>query len=374
MIYLDNNATTSLDPRVLDVVLHSLCTNFGNPSSAHQLGQRARQALNRARRTIASYLSVRPQEIIFTSGGTEGANMILQGMARLYPQGHIITSSAEHSCVFATASQLQKAGQAVSFLKPGMWGAVRADAVRAAIRSETKLISLIGVNNETGVKTDIEAIAQVAREADIPFMVDGVAMLGKEPFSIPSGVTAMCFSGHKLHAPKGVGFVFLRGGCKIAPLLIGGGQEFGKRGGTENVAGILGIAEAVRLLESELPSASKKMCCLRDQLQKGLLELIPQAVVNGEGPRVVNTLNMSFPGIDGESLLIALDQVGVAASYGSACASGSRERSRILAEMDIPDERARSAMRFSLSRMTTEEEIQQAIILISQEVKRLRKE
>jgi cysteine desulfurase len=237
-VYLDNNATTALDPRVLRVMVDALENLFGNPSSAHTFGQIARQKINEARRAIALSLGVRPQEVIFTSGGTEGVNCVLKGFCQKNPQAHIISSMAEHACVYATLRELERDGHQVSFLSPGLHGAVTPEAVKSAIQPHTGLICLMAVNNETGVKTDISAIAAIAHEAKIPFFVDAVAWLGKETVVVPQGVSALCFSGHKIHASKGIGFLVLRAGFIMPPLLIGGGQEFGKRGGTENVAGI----------------------------------------------------------------------------------------------------------------------------------------
>lgn len=371
-IYLDSNATTFLDPRVLEVMVTALESLFGNPSSAYGIGQKARQQLNQARRDVAQHLGVRPQEVLFNSCGTEGVNTALRGMSQRFPKGHIVTSTAEHACVYATVKELEGAGHPVTYLSPGLWGAVSPEAVQAALRPDTALIALMAVNNETGVKTDMEGIAAIAHQAGVPLLVDGVALLGKESFAIPAGVSAMAFSGHKLHAPKGVGILVLRTSWKIPPLLTGGGQEYGKRGGTENIAGILALAESIRLLDTELLPATQRMRRLRDRLQTGLGR-IEDTQVNGEGPRVGNTLNMSFANIEGESLLIALDQAGVCVSHGSACSTGAFEPSRILIGMGISEDRARSAMRFSLSRFTTEEEIDRAIQIVSEQVHRLRK-
>lgn len=364
-IYLDNNATTAIDPQVLNAMIAGLQESYGNPSSAHQLGQRVRQQVNQARRVIAQYLAVRPNEIIFTSGGTEGLNTLIRGYCQKHPKGHVVTSATEHACVHTTLKELESKGQPVSFLRPGAWGAITEAQVRAALRPDTALITLMAVNNETGVKTDIAAIALLAREKGIPFFVDGVSWMGKEKVVIPAGVSAICFSGHKFHAPKGIGFTFWSHTLKDVPALItGGGQEYSKRGGTENVPGILALAEAIKVLESEMPAATERMARLRNRLEAGILAGVPGAVVNGEGPRVCNTVNISFPGQDGESLLIACDQAGLAVSHGSACASGALEPSRILTEMDLPADRCRSAMRFSLCRWTTEAEIDAAIEVV----------
>lgn len=360
-IYLDNNATTFIDPRIVDVVVHNLSQAQGNPSSIHSYGQEAKAVLNKARRTIADYLKVKPGEIIFTSNGTESMNFLIKGVLNPVSKGHIITSSTEHACVFATCQSLQSQGWSVDFISPGLYGALTPETVEAAIRPDTCLITLMAVNNETGVKTDISAIAALALKHRIPFMVDGVALLGKEPFEIPAGVTGMGFSGHKFHAPQGCGFAFIRSGVKMHPLLLGGEQESGRRGGTENLIGIIAMAEAIRLLNSELPEASERMERLRDKFEKGVLERLPTAKINGSGPRVVNTTNMTFPGLEGETLLTRLDMAGVAASHGSACSSGALEPSRILLNMGIPRREAESALRFSLSRMTTEADIDQAV-------------
>lgn len=372
-IYLDNNATTPLDPRVLEAVVHNLSSFSGNPSSIHSFGQESRRNLIQARYSIAAYLGVKPTEIIFTSGGTEGLNMILQGIMGNAPQGHLITSDLEHAAIYATAKNMASKGCQVTFLSPGLWGALSAKDVKEALRPNTSLIALMAVNNETGVKTDIEGIASLAREAGIPFLVDGVALLGKELFNIPLGVSAMCFSGHKLHAPKGVGFAFIRNNLRFPSLLTGGPQEYGKRGGTENISGIIGLAKAIEVLKQELPSASQYMCSLRDKFEKGIMGNIPDVKVNGLGPRVVNTTNIAFMGVEGESLLTSLDMEGIAVSHGSACSSGALEPSRVLLKMGISLEQARSSIRFSFSRYNTESEIDTCLETLKRLVVRLRK-
>lgn len=360
-VYLDNNAGTFVDPDVLQAVIQNLQSSEGNPSSIHAEGQAARQRLTLARQVIADYLKVKSKEIIFTSGGTEALNTMLRGFCQSYPKAHVITSLVEHSSVYQTALLLQQQGCDVTFLPTGLMGTVTADAVKKALKPSTRLIVLMAVNNETGVKTDIESIAGIAQASNAFFLVDGVALLGKESFSIPAGVSAMCFSGHKVHAPKGVGFLFWRTQMHILPMITGGHQEFNRRAGTENIPGIVGLSKAVSLLNHLLPEATERMRMLRDYLEEGLLSALPFAVVNGEGPRVVNTLNMSFPGIDGEALLMHLDRKGIAVSLGSACSSGAIEPSRILLNMGMPMELARSAVRFSLSRFTTKDEIDTCI-------------
>jgi cysteine desulfurase len=228
------------------------------------------------------------------------------------------------------------------------------------------------VNNETGVKTDIHAIASIAKQANVPLIVDGVALLGKEPFEIPQGVSAMAFSGHKLHGPKGSGLALIRSSLSLYPLLTGGDQETGRRAGTENLPAIIGFAKAIQLLDEELPEATTRMHMLRQRLEEGLQQAIGPLVINGQGPRICNTSNISFPGVEGETLLIALDMAGIAVSHGSACASGALEPSRILQNMGISKTLSRSSVRFSLSRWTTSEEIDACIEITSSIVKKLK--
>jgi cysteine desulfurase len=290
--------------------------------------------------------------------------MLLKGFFTEAPRGHIITSSVEHAACYNTVKALEKAGCRVTYLDPGPVGAVTPEAVKKNITYDTRLISLMAVNNETGVKTDIEAIAQIAQERGIPFIVDGVALLGKERFIIPDGVTAMAFSGHKIHAPKGVGFAFVRKSLKLIPYLTGGPQEAGRRAGTEDLLAICGLGRAVELLQTQLDSSITEMQRLRDHFEKSLLAL-GNVVINGDGPRVCNTSNLAFLGLEGEALLMKLDLEGVAASHGSACTTGALEPSRILLNMGFSQDRAAASLRFSLSRYTTQEEIDRAIHLIT---------
>lgn len=371
-IYLDNNGTTGVDARVLEAMLPELTSTPNNPSSVHFFGQEAKNRLQHSRETIASYLKVKPHEILFTSSGTESMNLLIRGSFPKEISGHVITSNVEHSCVHKTLKSLQEKGLNVTFLPAGLLGAVSADQVKAAVQSDTRFIILAAVNNETGVKHDLDAIAQVALEAGIPLLVDGVAWMGKEFLHIPHGVTAIGFSGHKFHAPKGTGFVFVRSSLKLKALLTGGEQEYNMRAGTENVPGIVGLAKAVELLNIELPAATQRMALLRDTLEAGLMQKADPVVVNGIGPRICNTCNLSFPHTQGEDLLIALDMAGIAASHGSACSSGALEPSRVLTSMGLPPQIAKSAIRFSLSRNTTMEEIDQTIDIVSEIVRRLR--
>lgn len=360
-IYLDNNASTPLDPLVADCIVKTLPLLQGNPSSSHYFGQTARALINKAKALIASFLKVKSSELIFTSGGTESVNMAIKGLAANKAPGHIITSAVEHSCVIAVCKQLESQGYTVSYLPTGAFGAVQSEAVKAAIRPDTQLITLMAVNNETGVKTDIASIAQIAQNCRIPFFVDAVSQLGKEEIQIIPGISAMAFSGHKIHALQGIGLLYLRAGTKLQPLIIGGEQEYGRRAGTENVLGILSLAKAIELL---LPATYERIQSLRDRFESILLKEIPGLLINGEGDRVSNVSNLAFPGIDGEALLMNLDRSGIAASHGSACSSGSLEPSRILLGMGFPLSRVNSSIRFSLSRLTTVAEIEAACAII----------
>jgi len=368
-IYLDSNATTSLDPRVLKAMLKDLYDLPGNPSSTHYFGQRARQLLIGARKDVAAFLGVRSQEIVFTSGGTEALNMIIGGIADKHTGGHIITSSAEHSAVINPLQHLVKQGWKSTFLNPGPWGALKPEDVKDAIRPDTCLIVLMAVNNETGVKTDIEGVASVALEAGIPFVVDSVALLGKDPVSIPDGVSSMCFSGHKFHGPKGIGVAWVSRSVKFSPLIFGGWQEHGVRGGTENLAGVLGMAEAMNIIDDGVYDTIR---LLRDHFEKSVMGLIRDVNVNGEGPRVSNTSNIAFQGIDCEALLIHLDIAGVAASHGSACSAGALQPSHVLESMGLPTEIINSSVRFSFSRMNTVSEIDKAVEIIARIVTKIR--
>jgi cysteine desulfurase len=364
-IYLDNNATTGVDPRVLEAMLTELSSLPGNPSSIHYYGQEARQRLQYSREIIAAFFQVNPREVIFTSGGTEAMNLMLRGFFSKEISGHAITSNIEHSCVDNTLKSLQKNGLDISFLPAGLLGAVSPEQIQNAIRPNTRFIVLSAVNNETGVKLDIDDIAQTALKAGIPLIVDGIAWLGKELFTLHPGISAICFSGHKFHAPKGIGFAIVRPPMKIHPFITGGQQEYSLRAGTENLPGIIGLAKAVELLNIELPEATSRMAMLRDRLEAGILQRIDSVVVNGIGKRICNTSNLSFPDDYGEDLLIALDMAGIAVSHGSACSAGALEPSRVLTNMGVAPQIARSAIRFSLSRDTTLDEIDTAIEIIA---------
>lgn len=368
-IYLDNNATTVIDPLVAASMTEVMLAGPCNSSSVHSFGQKANSLLSDSRRVISTYLGVKPREFIFTSGGTEAINLFIRGFCMTEEKGHIISSDVEHSAVYKTVQAMEKAGWDVTYVPVGEVGATSAEVVEEAIRPETKLIALMAVNNETGVRTDVEGIARVAAARGIVFFVDGVAWMGKEVVSLPIGVSGAAFGGHKFHGPLGSGLLVLKE--SITPLITGGGQEFGRRAGTENLPAVVGLAKAVGLLKELLPESVMRMKQLRDRFEEGIRAAGVAVEVNGSGIRICNTSNLFFEGVDGESLLIALDQAGVAASHGSACASGALEPSRILLKMGFPLERANSSLRFSMSRMTTEDEVERAVEIVVREVKRL---
>lgn len=358
-IYLDNNATTPLDVAVLDAMIEELAASPHNPSSFHSYGEEGKRILSDARQTIANHLGVRRGEILFTSGGTEGMNLLIRG-ALAGKKGSVIGCPIDHACALETLRNLE--GFELIFLPVNSYGAPHPSSLEKTLRPDTRLIVLSAANGETGVKLDISSFAQIARENGIPLILDGVQLLGKEPFVIPEGVSGMAFSAHKFHGPQGVGFVFCRSGFKLSPLITGGGQEKNLRSGTENLPGIVGMTRAITLLDEAPPI--HKLKALRERFEGALIEAFPEIEINGEGPRLPNTSNLYFPGVDGESLLIALDMQGIAASHASACASGALEPSRVLLNMGYSRERAASSLRFSFSRLNTPEEIDQAALTI----------
>ena len=339
-----------------------------NPSSIHSFGQRAKKILNAARQTTAHYFGGKPEEVIFTSGGTESINLLLRNL----PKGHIITTDLEHACIYRTMKTLESEGFSVSFLSPGMWGAPTPDQVEAAIRPDTKAIVLSASNGETGVKIDLPAMARMAERRGIPLLLDAVSYIGKEPLPLLPGLSAIALSGHKFHSPKGIGALFVRSPLKIAPLSTGGNQESMRRAGTENLAGILGLAEALQILQENEPIFTAHILALRTHFETELLRALPDLSINGLGPRISNTVNIAFHGCDGETLLLHLDLAGIAASHGSACSAGALEPSRVLLNMGLDRRAARSSIRFSLSRLQTRQEIELALERIVPLIRKLR--
>lgn len=362
MIYLDNNATTQLDPEVVALMQKEILKHGANPSSVHALGREAKAKVTAARRQIASCFACLPQEVLFHSGATEGLNTLILGS--LKSGDHVILSAVEHPAVEAPISYLEKLGVEATRLPVGLKGCVSPDDLEKACRENTALIVIQAVNSETGVIHDLEALSHIALRQGIPFVVDGVAALGKLPFKWFKGISACCFSGHKIHAPPGIGFTLCRPTFRFTSLIFGGGQEYGKRSGSENVIGIAALGKAVESAMGNLEEAMLKMGVLRDYFEAELLEAFPNIQVNGQGKRVCNTSNLCFSGVDGETLLMKLDGMGVAASLGSACSAGALEPSRTLLQMGLSQEEALSSLRFSLSRFTTRDEIDRAIQIL----------
>ncbi|MDE3055865.1 MAG: cysteine desulfurase [Verrucomicrobiota bacterium] len=368
-IFLDNNSTTALDPRVLQAVVEELQAPPANPSSTHWFGMRAKERLRKAREECAAFFQVPPEEILFTSSGTESINLMLRGLSR---KGHLVTTEIEHAAVEETVRGLEKEGMSVTWLSVGSFGAPLPESIEAALRADTQAIVLSLAGGETGVRIDLEAIAALAEKKKIPLLLDGVAYIGREKFSLFPAMQAIAVSGHKFHAPKGVGILVHRKDFPIAPLLTGGGQEYRLRSGTENLPGIVGMARALQILGEKQEEIRQKILHLRLHFEKELTRALPDLLINGEGPRISNTSNIAFSGVDGETLLIQLDLAGIAASHGSACSSGALEPSRILLRMGLERKRCRSSVRFSFARTNTKEEVDRSLEIIVRLVKDLR--
>ena len=376
MIYLDHNATTPLHSRVFDAMEPYLKDRFGNPSSLYRPGREAKTAVENARSRIAECLGCHPNEIVFTAGGTEADNLALRGIARSRKNSgnHIVTSSIEHHAVLHTCKMLEEDGYRVTYLPVTENGLIDPDEVARSLTPETILISIMLANNETGVINPVEKIAKLAAERGVLFHTDAVQALGKVPLPVQTlGVDSAAFAGHKIYGPKGSGFLYIKQGTAISPAITGGSHEFGLRAGTENVAGIVGLAEAVMLASSTLETESKRLETLRHRLEVGVSERLSGVTVNGSAaPRVPNTSNLSFQGVDGESILIALDLEGICVSTGSACSTGDPEPSHVLTAMGRSAREAQGAIRFSLGKDTTDQDIDVTVDTLVRTVGRLR--
>lgn len=372
-VYLDNNATTPVLPEVFEAMRPFYLEQFGNASSIHHYGQHARAAVEKARASVAALFNARPAEVVFTSGGTEGDNTAIFGLTQR--GDHVITSTIEHSAVLNSCKRLEQMGCEVTYVPVDGRGELDPDDVRRALRPNTRLISIMMSNNETGVVQPVEEIGKIAREADVFFHTDAVQAAGKVPIDVEKiGCDALSISGHKIHAPQGTGAIYIRKGTLIQPLIYGGSHERQRRAGTENLPGIVGLGKAAELakrwVESDGPA---DMAAMRDTLQNEVLARVEAAGVNGQGaPRVPNTTNLWFDYIEGEALVIALDLKGLAVSSGAACSSGAIEPSHVLLAMALAHDRARASVRISLGKQTTQEDIDFALQVIPETVGKLR--
>jgi cysteine desulfurase len=372
-IYLDNNATTPVLAAVLDAMRPYFEEHFGNASSIHHHGQETRAAVENARESVATLLNCRASELVFTSGGTEADNLAIFGLAR--PGDHLISSTIEHHAVLNACKHLELSGCEVTFVPVDGRGLVDPDDVRRALRPNTRLITIMMANNETGVLQPVDEIGKIAAVADIYFHSDGVQAAGKVPMDVKKiGCDLLSISGHKMHAQQGIGALFVRKGTILQPMLYGGSHERSRRAGTENVPGIVGLGKAAELAHGALQRGDMdQMAVLRDRLQAGILDAVEASGVNGDGaPRVPNTTNIYFDYIEGEALVIALDLKGLAISTGAACSSGAIEPSHVLTAMGLASERARASIRFSLGKQNSSEDVDFALALIPATVAWLR--
>jgi cysteine desulfurase len=372
-VYLDNNATTPVLPEVLEAMRPYFAEHFGNASSIHHHGQETRAAVERARESMAALLGCRASEVVFTSGGTEGDNLAISGLTRA--GDHVISSTIEHHAVLNSCKHLEAMGCEVTYVPVDGRGVVDPDDVRRALRPQTKLITIMMANNETGVLQPIEEIGKIAAEADVYFHTDAVQAAGKVPIDVKRlGCDLLSISGHKLHAPQGVGALYVRKGTIVQPMFYGGSHERSRRAGTENVPGIIGLGKAAELASEALERGDlARMSAMRDHIEQKILSEVEATGVNGEGAlRVPNTTNIHFDYIEGEALVIALDLKGLAVSTGAACSSGAIEPSHVLTAMGLPPEIARASLRFSLGKQNMPDDIQFALDLVPQTVARLR--
>ncbi|MDD4751828.1 MAG: cysteine desulfurase NifS [Desulfitobacteriaceae bacterium] len=375
-IYLDHSATTPALPEVVQTMIPYLREQYGNASSIYRIGRESRKSVEEARRQVANLIGAEPEEIFFTSGGTEADNMAIFGVvAACGEKGkHIITTRMEHHAILHPCEQLEKRGYDVTYLNPDPKGLLRVEDIKKAIRADTFLISIMHVNNEVGTIQPIEEIGLIAREKGIIFHTDAVQSVGKIPVDVKKlGVDLMSLSAHKIYGPKGIGALFIRRNTTIDPFIFGGGQERKRRPGTENVPGIVGFGKAAEIAQRDLPADMERITYLRDKLIDGILSSIPYTQLNGDRQkRIPNNANFSFRFVEGESLLLMLDMKNIAASSGSACTSGSTDPSHVLLAMGIPFEIAFGSLRFTLGKENTEEDIDYVLKVLPLIVERLR--
>ncbi len=375
IVYVDNNATTKVAPEVLDVMLPYFSEYYGNPSSMHFFGGQVQKKVNEARERVAEFLGADPSEVVFTSCGTESDNAAILGTLDSYPEKrHLITTRVEHPAVGNICTYLGRKGYRITELSVDREGRLDLDELKESITEETALVTVMYANNETGVVFPIDEIGEIVKEKRIPFHTDAVQAAGKIPLNMKkSKIDMLSISGHKLHAPKGIGVLYIRKGTRFSPFMIGGHQEKGRRGGTENVPYIIGFGKASELAKAHLAEENSRIKALRDYLEERILEKIPNTLVNGERlHRLPNTLSVSFEYVEGESILLLLSDLGICASSGSACTSGSLEPSHVLRAMGVPFTAAHGSIRFSLSIYSTKEEMDYIIEHLPPIIQKLR--
>ena len=374
-IYMDNNATTRVDPAVLTEMLPYFSELYGNPSSMHLFGGQVGRKLGEARERVAAAFGCLPDEVIFNACGTEGDNTAVRSALASQPEKrHIVTTRVEHPAVLNLVKHLERKGYEATYLGVDEQGRLDLDELRDAIRHDTALVSVMYANNETGVVYPIKEIAEIAKERGVLVHTDAVQVLGKVPFDLKSlPVDFLAVSGHKVHAPKGVGALFVRKGTQFRPFMMGGHQERGRRAGTENTTGIIGLGKACEIAQGNIVHENTVVKALRDRLEKGLLAAVPDARVNGDvDSRLPNTANISFQYVEGEAILLMMDAFGICASSGSACTSGSLEPSHVLRAMGVPFTYAHGSIRFSLSRFNTDADVDLVLAELPKIITRLR--
>lgn len=375
--YLDNNATTQIAPEVVDAMMPMFTENWGNASSAYEFGTRVARIIEENRAKVAALINADPKEILFTSCGTESNNAAISSALRLSPQKqHVITTSVEHSANIKFGKHLRQQGFEVTFLPVESDGSLDIHLLEQSIRPDTAIVSIMFANNETGVINPIEEIAAICRYKEVPFHTDAVQTPGKIVLDVKAlGVDFMSLSAHKLHAPKGIGMLYVRSGAKLQPYIIGGGQERGRRGGTENAPYIVGFARAAELAADSLTDENTRVRALRDRMEDSILKSIPGAARNGsKDERLCNTSNISFAGLEAEAILKKLDQVGICASSGSACTTGSLEPSHVLTAMGMSPARALGSVRFSLSTYNSDADVDQLMFHLPRIIEELKAE
>jgi cysteine desulfurase len=375
-VYLDHNATTQVRPDVLEAMLPYFGEHFGNASSVHAFGQEARAAVEDARAQVAAFLNASPSEIVLTGGGTESDNLAVIGGAHACASKgkHVVTTSIEHDAVRQAADVLEQEGFQVTRVAPSPDGRITAEAIEAALRPDTILVSVMASNNETGVIQPMAEIGAVCAKRSVPFHTDAVQAAGKIPIDVSAWqATLATITGHKFYGPKGAGALYVRRGFKCTPLQVGGEHERGRRAGTENVPAVVGLGKACEVAAADMATVTPRIAALRDRLEAGLAERVPQIVRHGAAaPRVCNTAHISFVGAEGEHLILSLDMKGIAVSSGAACKSGSSHPSHVLLAMGVAANVAQSAVRFSLGRCTTEAEIDRVLDIVPGVVEKLR--